>query len=66
LAQAVQVYLALRTAKAVRPGRFPNSCALDGSAKGAFFFHPIDEDLSLGTPVEEKPLERGGFGVQQL
>jgi hypothetical protein len=27
------------------------------ASKGGFYFHPIDEDLSLGTPERKKPLE---------
>lgn len=27
------------------------------SIQGGFYFHPIDEDPSLGTPLREKPLE---------
>jgi hypothetical protein len=27
------------------------------SIQGGFYFHPSDEDLSLGTPLREKPLE---------
>jgi hypothetical protein len=26
--------------------------------RGGFYFHPSDEDLSLGTPEMKKPLER--------
>jgi hypothetical protein len=27
------------------------------AVKGGFYFHPSDEDLSLGTPVRKKLLE---------
>jgi hypothetical protein len=36
--------------------------ALDESLKGGFFYHPIDEDLSLGTPERKKPLEGSAPG----
>jgi hypothetical protein len=29
-----------------------------GAAKGRFFFHPSDQNPSLGTPERKKPLER--------
>ena len=32
--------------------RFHNEGALSGIVQGGIFFHPSDEDLSLGTPVE--------------
>jgi hypothetical protein len=31
--------------------RFQNSCALLRGVKGGIYFHPTDEDLSVGTPV---------------
>jgi hypothetical protein len=34
--------------------------------KGGFYFHPSDEDLSPGTPVEKKATWVRGFGLQQL
>jgi hypothetical protein len=33
---------------------------------GGFFFHPSDEDLSLGTPEKKKPLGGFAFGVHLL
>jgi hypothetical protein len=36
--------------------------ALDKSLKGGFYFHPSDEDLSLGTLVMKKPLEGSASG----
>ena len=32
------------------------------SLKGGFYFHPSDEDLSLGTLVMKKPLEGSASG----
>jgi hypothetical protein len=46
--------------------RFHNSRALSGIAQGGIYFHPSDEDLSLGAPLMKMPLEGIGFGVQQL
>jgi hypothetical protein len=33
--------------------RFHNSRTLSSIVQGGIYFHPSDEDLSLGTPVEE-------------
>jgi hypothetical protein len=33
--------------------RFSNSRALNNIEESGFYFHPSDEDLSLGTPVEK-------------
>lgn len=33
--------------------RFHNSGALSDGLQGGFYFHPTDEDLSVGTPVGE-------------
>jgi hypothetical protein len=46
--------------------RFHNSRAIAGIEQDGFYFHPSDEDLSLGTPVRKKPFSGSGFGVQQL
>jgi len=35
-------------------------------AKGGFYFHPSDGDLSFQFPDRKKPLGGDGFGVQQL
>ena len=31
-------------------------CAISGILQGGFYFHPTDEDLSVGTPEMKKPL----------
>ena len=36
--------------------RFSNTYVLTDSIEGGFYFHPSDEDLSLGTPLRKKPL----------
>jgi len=33
--------------------RFHNSCALASSVQGGIYFHPSDEDLSLGARLKE-------------
>jgi len=40
--------------------------ALIKCIEGGFYFHPVDEDLSTGTPVRKKPLRGSAFGVQLL
>jgi hypothetical protein len=47
----------------MRLEQFSNLYALSKTVKGGFYFHPSDEDLSLGTPVRIKPLSSCGFGV---
>jgi len=32
------------------------------SIQGGFYFHPSDEDLSLGTPLRKKPTRRFACG----
>ena len=46
--------------------RFPNSRGLFDAAKGGIFFHPSDEDLSLGTPLRKMPLDSDGLGLHQF
>jgi nicotinate-nucleotide adenylyltransferase len=36
--------------------RFSNTCALASTVKGDFYFHPSDEDLSLGARLRKKSL----------
>jgi hypothetical protein len=38
--------------------------ALTKSLGGGFFFHPTDEDLSVGTPLRKNPLGGLASGVQ--
>jgi hypothetical protein len=33
--------------------RFSNSLAIASTVQGGFYFHPSDEDLSLGAPDEK-------------
>jgi hypothetical protein len=40
----------------MRLDQFSNSRKLDDSVQSGFYFHPSDEDLSLGTPVEKSHL----------
>src|ERR1035438_3813293 len=40
------------TASNLLSERFHNSCALATSVRGGIYFHPSDEDLSLGTRQE--------------
>ncbi len=44
----------------------PQFTALSGVLQGGFYFHPTDEDLSVGTPVDEKATWRLRTWVQQL
>src|ERR1035437_3088545 len=46
--------------------RFSSSRGVSGTVQGGFYFHPSDEDLSLGTPERKKPLSRCGYPLQQL
>jgi hypothetical protein len=47
--------------------RFSNPRGVTKAVQGGFFFHPMDEDLSMGTPVlRKKPLEASGFPLHQL
>jgi hypothetical protein len=43
--------------------RFHNFRALPGFAEGGIYFHPSDEDLSLGTPDRKMPLGSRGSRV---
>ncbi len=40
----------------MRLERFHNSRALSNVLRGDFYFHPADEDLSVGTQVVKKRL----------
>jgi hypothetical protein len=41
--------------------RFSSKCGVWRIVYGGFYFHPSDEDLSLGAPERKKPLERQWF-----
>jgi hypothetical protein len=44
------------------PGeRFSCSRSVTGGAECGFYFHPTDEDLSVGTPLRKKPLSGSCF-----
>src|ERR1035437_4600321 len=46
--------------------RFSSSRGVSSAVQGGFYFHPSDENLSLGTPERKKPLSGSGFPPQQL
>ena len=46
--------------------RNQSNSAIAMCIQGDFYFHPSDEDLSLGTPLREKPLEGFAPGTPTL